>query len=57
MCEELCLLHGTYKQYDFRSGFDLCQACEDGCTCGPDYQDAYCPRHGDKPPEDKWKSL
>ena len=57
MCEELCLLHGTYKQYDFRSGFDLCQACEDGCTCGLDYQDAYCPRHGDKPPEDKWKSL
>ena len=28
-----------------------------GCTCGPDYFDTFCPRHGTMPPEDKWKEL
>jgi len=27
----------------------------DNCTCGPDYFDRWCPRHGTEAPESKWK--
>lgn len=55
MAEDTCLSHGVQLVYDWRSGFSLCPQCEANCTCGPDYQDRYCPRHGTEPPEDKWK--
>jgi hypothetical protein len=28
----------------------------DKCTCGPDYFDMWCPRHGLFDPSEKWKS-
>ena len=30
---------------------------DSGCTCGPDYFDNFCPRHGNKPAGEKWKEL
>lgn len=27
------------------------------CTCGPDYYDQFCPLHGTKSPDEKWKHL
>jgi hypothetical protein len=27
------------------------------CTCGPDYFDNFCPKHGKRPLEEKWEEL
>jgi len=57
MSDDFSLIHGNTLEYDFRSGFSICRACEDKCTCGPDYFDRYCPRHGTELPEKKWENL
>jgi hypothetical protein len=40
---ETCLIHGISKAYDFRSGFDICRACEEADDLD------------DGPEEDEWE--